>query len=115
MAQGTTSTKPDNGSAHSGDLQEDLAALRKDFAVLAEHVKALASTATHDAKAGIAERGARARDAAQGAAKAAKLQGEAGIAAIENQVQLHPIAAIAIAFGAGMLVSRLTRSSNNEH
>jgi ElaB/YqjD/DUF883 family membrane-anchored ribosome-binding protein len=100
--------KSDDGAARAGDqLSNDVAALRKDFAVLAEHMKALAGASASDAKHGLAERGARLREATQEAAEAAKQRGQAGVAAVEHQVQMHPLAAVAIAFGAGMVVSRL--------
>ena len=93
-------TKGDNGAARTEDLQADLAALRKDFGILADHVRSMADGTARDAAHGLAERGAKLRDAA-------KQRGEAGIAAFESQVQAHPFTSILVAFGVGLVVSRL--------
>lgn len=108
MAQIATPTaKGDNGASRAEDLQADLAALRRDFAALTEHVAAMAEGGVRDAARGLADRGAKLRDTANTAAADAKHRGQAGIALVEGQVQAHPLVSILVAFGAGLVVSRL--------
>ena len=77
-------------------LQKDIAALRKDLGTLTDTVKGMMNGAVKDAGA-----------AANHAAKAAKAKGQASAAALEAQVQTHPFAALAIAFGVGLVASKL--------
>ena len=78
-------------------LQKDIAALRKDLGSLTETVREMMNGALQGAGQRVGA-----------AAKAVKAQGEASAAALENQVQTHPFTALAIAFGIGYLVSRMT-------
>jgi ElaB/YqjD/DUF883 family membrane-anchored ribosome-binding protein len=88
-------------------LRDDMAALRNDMNALMKHVRQLGDSATQEARAGLAATGTRLRENIERTAQTAKARGQENIAALEHTVRERPLTAIALAFGLGMLVSRL--------
>ena len=74
-------------------LREDLAQLRKDVATLAEDLLGTA------------------KDGVGAATQAAKKHGAQVAEAVEEQVQQHPLSALGVAFGVGLLLGVVLRRS----
>ena len=95
-----------NGAANP-DLERilnDFTALKRDFAELIGHVRSGAVTGTGEAlRSSIDALG----DKTRGAYDELVAQGERSAKALGRQVEERPIASLLIAFGAGVLVSRL--------
>jgi ElaB/YqjD/DUF883 family membrane-anchored ribosome-binding protein len=89
MNPGKFADKPMNDDI--SQLRDDLAQLRKDVAILAEDLL------------GTAKSGASA------AAAAAKKRGAEVAEALEDQIQEHPLSAVGVAFGVGLLVGAILR------
>lgn len=109
MAQAAAKSTDDDLRADYEKMREDMAALRKDLNALTSHMKDLADDASSSAKRKLANGAAKAQDSALDAAAAAKALGEQNVAAVEQKIQAHPLASIAIAFGVGLVASQFMR------
>jgi ElaB/YqjD/DUF883 family membrane-anchored ribosome-binding protein len=82
------------------NLQDDITQLREDLAQLRQDVSGLASDLFGAA-----------REQMSGAVDGAKKRGMEVAETLEEQVTEHPLAAIGVAFGVGLLVGALVRRS----
>jgi len=100
-------------SAHSAASDEtaairaDLQRLREDLGKLAETVTRVAESEAAHASERLKAAGGRVLSEAERRAAQLRDGAAAGATAAGRQVEEHPFASIAVAFGVGMLVSRL--------
>lgn len=96
-------------------LREDLAATAKTAASLGKHgfdaARDRAGTAYEAAKERVHDTAAAARERAADAARFAREKSKEGVEAAETTIKDHPFQSVAIAFGAGLLLGALLRSS----
>lgn len=83
-------------STSRNDLSADLNALKKDLASLRDDLTGMASTIGHEAK----NRAAAARDSVQDSVKSS-------VSSAETCVRERPLSSVLVAFGAGVLISKL--------
>jgi ElaB/YqjD/DUF883 family membrane-anchored ribosome-binding protein len=96
-------------------LREDLAATAKTAASLGKHgfdaARERAGTALESAKERVHDTAEAARQRAAEAAHYAREKGREGVEKAETTIKDHPLQSVAIAFGAGLLLGALLRSS----
>jgi ElaB/YqjD/DUF883 family membrane-anchored ribosome-binding protein len=106
-----TPTAPANGAAEiKPDLEQimkDFASLKGDFANLIDHVKSGAVNGAGDAGDAVRSSVERLGEKTRGAYDALAAQGELSAKAIGRQIEERPIVSLLIAFGVGILASRL--------
>jgi hypothetical protein len=100
-----TKAKPDADTpANFDSIVDDLAALRRDFAALTSQMKLGALNGTNGAAAGVLEQlGGKANHIYDSVAG----QGERTTKAIARQIEEQPLMSLLIAFGVGIVASRL--------
>jgi ElaB/YqjD/DUF883 family membrane-anchored ribosome-binding protein len=101
----TTKVKPDAETPADFDaIVDDLAALKRDFAALMSQMRSGSFKGASDAaENAIGQLGARANHFYDSVAA----QGERSAKAIGRQVEERPVASLLIAFGIGLIASRL--------
>ena len=104
MASATKSRRRDAASASFDTIVDDLATLKRDFARLMEQMKSGAiDGASKTAEDLLGQLNARASELYERMSE----QGDRSIKAISRHVEEQPITSLLVAFGAGMIVSRL--------
>jgi ElaB/YqjD/DUF883 family membrane-anchored ribosome-binding protein len=88
-------------------IVDDLASLKRDFANLVEHVKTSAVTGAGDATDALRSSVGLLGGKARGVYHDLAAQGEHSAKAIGRKVEERPITSLLVAFGIGMLASRL--------
>jgi ElaB/YqjD/DUF883 family membrane-anchored ribosome-binding protein len=91
------------GSVNGTNMSEDVQALKEDLAQLRADLGSLTGKAAHQAKVMGRERLEQMRHALA----AAKAKGGAAVEGTQHQIEEHPWAAVAIAFGVGLVVGKL--------
>jgi ElaB/YqjD/DUF883 family membrane-anchored ribosome-binding protein len=100
----------DVASATTPDLEKilnDFASLKRDFADLIDHVKSGATNGAGDAGDAVRSSVVRLGEQTRSAYDALAAQGELSAKAIGRQVEERPIVSLLIAFGVGLVASRL--------
>jgi ElaB/YqjD/DUF883 family membrane-anchored ribosome-binding protein len=102
---GTTKGKPDTDTPANFDaIVDDLAALRRDFAALISQMKPGALKGANGAAAAVLDQlGGKANHLYDSVAA----QGERTTKALARQVEEQPVISLLIAFGVGVIASRL--------
>lgn len=94
------------------DIGADLAGLRRDVANLAEAMRDLARNRTRDAGLRLSDTVGSARGKITDVGEGAQQRVQAGNNAFEASVEENPLAAIAIAFAAGVLVGWISKTKD---
>jgi ElaB/YqjD/DUF883 family membrane-anchored ribosome-binding protein len=106
----TRDVKDQAQTATSPDLEQvlnDFASLRRDFAGLVDHVKSGAVNGAGDATDAMRNYLGLLGDKTRGVYDDLAAQGERSAKAIGRQVEERPLMSLLLAFGVGMLASRL--------
>jgi ElaB/YqjD/DUF883 family membrane-anchored ribosome-binding protein len=104
----TSMTK--NAEEAAGDLNAELAALRRDIARLAETMRELMHHQTQAASLRVSEAVGDARERIASTATDAQNRVRAASGEIEASIERNPLLAVLIAFGVGMLLGMMSRS-----
>jgi ElaB/YqjD/DUF883 family membrane-anchored ribosome-binding protein len=95
--------------ANTGDVKEDLAALRKDVDKLLADIGTLADHGASDARGGVRNAASKARASAKKAAHKAEDEFQEIDGEVRDYIREHPLAACGAAVGAGFLGALLLR------
>jgi ElaB/YqjD/DUF883 family membrane-anchored ribosome-binding protein len=100
--QAQTATSPDLER-----IRDDFASLKRDFADLVDHVKRGAINGADDANDAMRHSLGRLGEKTRGVYDDLAAQGERSVKAIGRQVEERPLTSLLIAFGVGMVASRI--------
>lgn len=95
--------------ASTKELEDELAKARQDIKALAAIAADKARTRGTGLASGMETLLSSLSDDARDAFEAARAEGAAARGAVEDQIKANPLAATAVAFGAGLLVATLLR------
>ena len=99
-----------NAEGTTGDLGEDLAALRQDIARLAETMKELAQQQTRAAGQRVSDALGDAKEKFASTAADAQARVRAASGEITASIERNPLMAVLIAFGIGISLGMISRS-----
>jgi len=107
MSHAVTNSVNSTGSADLDQITADLASLKHDFTDLMQHVKTGAVNGVGEAANSAWKSVGSLEDKAHSLYGDALAQGQRAVKALGQQIEHRPVMAIAIAFGAGVLVRQL--------
>jgi len=93
-------SEPNKNEATAADLQDDIAALKRDVAGLIEHLKL-------GATAGVQSASDQIDDSAHRVCRTVSAEGQRAANAISRQVEAQPLVALLVALGVGYVGGRM--------
>lgn len=101
-----TATGP-SARAEFKHVKDDVSRLREDLASLAQSVLEAGKAGSQEARERLEVEARKRLEQLKSAASTAKAKGEQAVEGVETQIRERPIAAVLVAFGAGLILGKL--------